>query len=154
MSGRILIGVSLLAALALSGCDRKAEASNAPPSAPRTAATAPPAPVAADPGGSAAATAPTSPVARIVFIGKENACQCTRTAIDASWAALQQALGGAGIPIEQLYQDTQAAQVAPYKAMQAFFALPAIYFLDASGGLLGQLQGEVTANAIRPILFP
>ena len=36
----------------------------------------------------------------------------------------------------------------------AFFALPAIYFLDASGGLLGQLQGEVTADATRAILFP
>jgi hypothetical protein len=97
---------------------------------------------------------PASRVARIAFIGKENACQCTRAAIDASWAALQEALGGAGIPIERLTIDGQASQVGPYRELQAFFALPAIYFLDASGGLIQQLQGEVTADAIRAILFP
>jgi uncharacterized lipoprotein NlpE involved in copper resistance len=152
MSSKNLIP-SLVAVLALSGCDRKAEANNAPApattSVAQTATTAASAPVAADPNAPA-----TSTVAQIVFIGKENACQCTRAAIDASWAALQQALAGANIPIEKLAIDTQVDRVAPYREMQAVFALPAIYFLDASGAFINQLQGEVTAAAIRAILFP
>ena len=158
MSNRNLIVVFLLALPALSGCDRKAEASNAPgpatTSAAQTAATASSAPIASDPGGFAAVSTPTSPVARIVFIGKENACHCTQAAIDASWAALQEALGGASIPIEKFSIDTQAAQVAPYRDMQAILAIPAIYFFDAAGGFLNQLQGEVTADQIRAILWP
>ncbi|MBI5485723.1 MAG: hypothetical protein HY905_00160 [Deltaproteobacteria bacterium] len=155
-----LVVVGFLAVAALSSCNRQAEANNSPgSSATPRAPMAPPAPPpatapGADSTGATAVSAPASPVARIVFIGKENACQCTRAAIDASWAALQEALAGVSIPIEQLYQDTQAAQVAPYKELQAFFALPAIYFLDASGGFLNQLQGEVTAGQIRAILFP
>jgi hypothetical protein len=149
--------LSLLAALALSGCDRKAEANNAPApattAAAQTATTAAPAPVATDPSAPAAST-PASPVAKIVFISKENACQCTRAAIDASWAALQEALAGANIPIEKLAIDTQVDQVAPYREMQAIFAVPAIYFLDALGGFVNQLQGEVTAAAVHAILFP
>jgi hypothetical protein len=156
MSSKNLIP-SLVAVLALSGCDRKAEANNAPApattSVAQTATTAASAPVAADPNAPATST-PASPVAQIVFIGKENACQCTRAAIDASWAALQQALAGANIPIEKLAIDTQVDRVAPYREMQAVFALPAIYFLDASGAFINQLQGEVTAAAIRAILFP
>ncbi len=152
--------VAVVAVLAVAGCDRKAEAS----SEPRTSTTAraqavtsavlPATSPAADPTGSAAVSTPGSPVARIVFIGKENACQCTRAAIEASWAALQEALAGANIPIEQLKIDTQAAQAAPYRDLQAMMAVPGIYFLDASGGLVAMLQGEVTTDAIRAILFP
>ncbi|NMC68591.1 MAG: hypothetical protein GYA57_00830 [Myxococcales bacterium] len=159
MSHKNLIVGCLLSVVALSGCDRKADASNAPApattAAAQTATTASPTPVAGDPAGSAAAVStPTSPVARIVFIGKENACQCTRAAIDASWAALQEALAGANIPVERLQIDTQSVEVAQYREIQAIFGLPAIYFFDASGGFLRQLQGEVTADAIREILHP
>jgi len=164
--------VLLLFVPLLSGCDRRAEAgvggaaAAAPTPAPAPgAALAPtpaPAPGAAPaPGGSGAVdpagvgvSTPASPVSRIVFIGKENACACTRRAIDASWSALQAALGGAPIPVEQLTVDGTSSQVAPYREMRAFFALPALYFLDAGGGLVGQLQGEVTAEQIRAILFP
>jgi hypothetical protein len=157
MSSRNPIALSFVAVLALSGCDRKAEASgSAPPattSSARTATAAPPASLAGDPAAPAVST-PTSPVARIVFVGKENACECTRAAIDASWAALQEALGGASIPVEQLKLDTQSALVAPYRDLQAMMAVPGLYFLDAAGGLAGMLQGEVTADQIRAILFP
>ena len=152
--------VGFLATVALSSCNRQAEASNsAGPSTTSAAqtgpATVPPATTpAADRSGTGAVSTPSSAVARIVFIGKENACQCTRAAIDASWAALQEALGGASIPMEKLTIDTQAAAVAPYRDMQAIFAVPAIYFLDASGGFLNQLQGEVTADQVRAVLFP
>jgi len=154
------VAVTFLTVVALAGCNEKAKASST--SAPSTTAAAqtatsaasPATTPAADPSGTGAVSIPASTVARIVFIGKENACQCTRRAIDASWAALQEALGGATIPIEQLKLDTQADQVAPYQQLQAMMAVPGIYFLDASGGLVNMLQGEVTADAIRAILFP
>jgi hypothetical protein len=157
MSSKNLVALSLLAVLALSGCDRKAEASSSPApattSAAQTATTATTSPVAANPNAPAVST-PTSPVAKIVFIGKENACRCTRAAIDASWAALQEALAGANIPIEKLLVDTQVDLVAPYREMQPLVAIPGLYFLDASGGYIHLLQGEVTAAAIRAVLFP
>jgi hypothetical protein len=155
-----LVAVAVIAVLALAGCSGKAEANSGPrasmdPAAPTATPAVPPATSpAADPTGAGAVSTPSSPVDRIVFVGKENACQCTRTAIDASWTALQEALGGASIPIEKLTIDTQAAQVAPYRDMQAILAIPAIYFFDALGGLVNMLQGEVTADAIRAILFP
>lgn len=166
MNKHNLIFLSLAAAAALSGCDRRAEpggpgastnspapeATGAPPAQAATAA--PQESAAADPTGSSAVSTSASPVARIVFIGKENACACTRRSIDASWSALQEALGGAAIPIERLTIDGQPSAVEPYRQMQAFFGLPAMYFLDGAGGLVGQLQGEVTAEQVRAILFP
>ena len=70
-------------------------------------------------------------VTRIVFVGKENACACTRRAIDGGWAALQKALGTPPkVPVERLQIDTEAAKVAPYQKQKPMMALPAIYFLD------------------------
>jgi hypothetical protein len=139
------------------GCDRRAELAGGPPAAAAsgTPAGAPaPGSPAADPGGDGAVSSPVSPVARIVFLGKENACACTRSAIDASWNALQEALGGANIPIERYQVDTQGAQAAPYREMRALMGLPGIYFLNAAGGLIDVLQGEVSAGQIRAVLFP
>ena len=58
------------------------------------------------------------------------------------------------VPVERIHVDTQAEQAAPYRSMQAMMAVPGIYFLDAAGGLLGMLQGEVTADQVRAILLP
>ena len=155
-----LVAVTFFAVVALSGCDRKAEANNSAgsstTSAAQTGTAAPPAATtpAAVPSGAAAVSTPTSSVDRIVFLDKENCCQCTRAATDASWAALQEALGGASIPIERIHVDTQADQATPYRELQAMMAVPGIYFLNVSGGLVNMLQGEVTADAIRAILFP
>jgi hypothetical protein len=160
MSNRNLIVVFLLALPALSGCDRKAEANSEPrtstTSAVQTTTSAVPPAMspAAGPSGAGAVSTPASAVARIVFVDKENCCACTRRATDASWAALQEALGGASIPIERIHMDTQADQAGPYLEMQAMVAVPGIYFLDALGGFINMLQGEVTASAIRAILFP
>jgi hypothetical protein len=98
-----------------------------------------------------ASTVPT--IARIVFVGKEEACDCTRGRIDASWAELQAALSGrTDIPIEQLLVDTQEAAVAPYEAMRSIMVLPAVYFLDSSGGLIEMLQGEITQAQFADVL--
>jgi len=148
-----LVVLASFVVLTLAGCDRKAAASGSDGwAAPAPAASN--APVAGAPGGTDAAPGWESPVTRIVFLDKENCCQCTRAATDASWAALQEALGDASIPIERIHVDTQADQAGPYQGMQAMMAVPGIYFLDASGGLVGMLQGEVTAAQVGAVLFP
>ena len=99
------------------------------------------------------AGASATPVAKIVFVGKDEACDCTRKAIDASWAALEQALGTpAKLPVERIAVDTDEAKVEPYREQKAIMALPAIYFVDAANAVVAQLQGEVTADQIRAVL--
>jgi hypothetical protein len=94
-----------------------------------------------------AAQAPATNVAKIVFVDKKDACECTRERADGSWAALQSALGGReDIPVERIYADTEPEKVAPYKEMRSFMVIPAIYVLDASGALLDRLQGEITSE--------
>lgn len=140
---RATMMLCLLLSVTLSACERKESAAAAIKGR------------ACEPGVSDASCAPaaTASVARVVFVGKENACQCTRKAIDASWKALEAALGPHNdISVEQVKVDTESDQVAPYRAQRAFMALPAMYFFDAAGGLVEMLQGEVTEEQIRAVL--
>jgi hypothetical protein len=92
-------------------------------------------------------------VARIVFVGKEHPCDCTRKALDAGWAALQKALGTpARVPVEKLQVDTDGPKVEPYRTQKPIMALPAIYFLDGKGTVVELLQGEVTTDRITSVL--
>jgi len=92
-------------------------------------------------------------VAEIVFVGKQNACDCTRKRIEDSWTALQKALGTpAKLPVERLQIDTDEAQVEPYRQQKAMMALPAIYFVDDKATVLELLQGEVTAEQVDDLL--
>lgn len=94
-----------------------------------------------------------SKLSKIVFVGKEHACDCTRKAVDAGWAALQKILVDPGkIPVERLHVDTESARVEPYRAQKPIMALPAIYFVDGRGAVLEMLQGEVGEAQIQPIL--
>ena len=70
----------------------------------------------AQPSAPAASTAaPAKKLTRIVFVGKEHPCECTRKALDAGWTALQKALGTPNrIPVERLQVDTEAAKVARF----------------------------------------
>jgi hypothetical protein len=86
---------------------------------------------------------------RIIFVGKEHACDCTKKSVEAGWAALQKALGTpANLPVERLQMDTQGDKVAPYRQQKTMVALPALYFVDGKNSVLGLLQGEVTAEQI------
>lgn len=92
-------------------------------------------------------------VVRVVFVGKEHACDCTRRSIDAGWAALQRALGTPPkLPVERLNLDTQEDKVAPYRRQKALTALPALYFVDAKGSVAELLQGEVTRAQVEAAL--
>lgn len=101
----------------------------------------------------AAETAAATKVARVVFVGKENACDCTRRTVDAGWAALQKALGTpAKVPVERLQIDTEGEKVAPYRKQKPMMALPAIYFVDGKNVVLELLQGEVSEAQIAAAL--
>jgi hypothetical protein len=92
-------------------------------------------------------------VAKIIFVGKERPCDCTRKALDAGWSALQKALGTpAKLAVERLQVDTEAAKVEPYRQQKPIMALPAIYFLDGKGTVVELLQGEVTTDQIAVVL--
>jgi ectoine hydroxylase-related dioxygenase (phytanoyl-CoA dioxygenase family) len=92
-------------------------------------------------------------IERIVFVGKEHACDCTRKKVETAQAALHKLLGNpAKIPVETLMADTEEAQVEPYRQMKPMMALPAIYFIDGKGGLVEMLQGEVTEAQVSKVL--
>lgn len=133
---------ALLLALPLLACQAKAPAPASPVA---------PAPVAAAPAAAAAQPSKRT-VNKIVFIDKEHACECTQKAIDASWAALQAALGGGGVPVERIHMDTQEAFASSYREKRPMMAVPGIYFLDEAGAIQQLLQGDVTEAQVRQAL--
>lgn len=99
------------------------------------------------------AAAAESKIAKIVFVGKQNACDCTRKRVEDGWAALQKVLGTpAKLPVERLQIDTDETQVEPYRQQKAVMALPAIYLVDNKATVLDLLQGEVTDAEIAAAL--
>jgi hypothetical protein len=97
--------------------------------------------------------APSAKVAKIVFVDKQNACECTRARIDKTWNALQKVLGSpASIPIERYDLDTQAEQLEPYFLMERLMVPPGIYLLDEGNGVIQLLQGELTEQQLREAL--
>ena len=136
----LLSGFSLLFAVA--GCNKASNAAVAQ----TTASTASVSQV-------AAVSPAAAKVTRIVFVGKEHPCDCTRKALDAGWAALQKALGTQSkVPVEKLQVDTDGSKVDPYRNQKPIMALPAIYFLDGKGTVVELLQGEVTTDQIAGVL--
>jgi hypothetical protein len=94
-------------------------------------------------------------VAKIVFIGKEIACQCTRDRVAGSWSALQKALGGRrDIRVERVQADRQRAEFDRYTAMRSIVTLPAVFFLDGAGALVEMLQGEISTEQFQRALRP
>ena len=63
-------------------------------------------------------------IVRIVFVGKEHACDCTRKKVETALAALQQVLGiPAKIPVEMLKIDTEEDKVEPYRKQKPMMAM-------------------------------
>ena len=92
-------------------------------------------------------------VAKIVFVDQEVCCKCTRERIDNTWAELTKALeGGPEVPVERIHADSQEEQAKPYLDMRPLMVAPGLYFLDADGGLVEILQGELTAGQIAAVL--
>ena len=99
-----------------------------------------------------AESASAASIARVVFVDKEECCDCTQNRIDGTWQSLTTAIEGADIEVERLHNDTQEAAVAPYQEMRPIMVIPAIYFFDGDGNLVEQLQGELTVDQIRGVI--
>lgn len=91
-------------------------------------------------------------VAKIVFVDKEHACECTQKAIDATATALAAVLAGKPVPVERVHLDTQRDQVAAYVKLRPLVALPALYLFDEAGGLVEVVQGESDEAKLRPFV--
>jgi hypothetical protein len=142
---RVTMVLCLLVSVTFLACERKESAAAAAAVEGR----------ACEPGVSDASCAPaaTAAVARVVFIDKENACQCTQKRVDAAWTVLQGALAGRkDVSVERIHIDTEMMRVAPYRQMRPMMVLPAMYFLDGSGVLVEMLQGEVTPGQVVAVL--
>ncbi len=106
-------------------------------------------PVAANPPAPAVTARSAAKLARIVFVDKEKACDCTRKRIEETWSALQTALGTPpALPVERLHLDTQGDQVAAYASAKPLMVPPGIYFVDSQGAVVELLQGEIEAKEI------
>jgi hypothetical protein len=135
----VLVGVTL--SWMLLGCNSSNAASGEAPASTANAFAA------------ASATPSATKVTKVVFVGKEHACDCTRKAVDAGWAALQNALGTpAKLPVERLQIDTEGSRVEPYRKQKPIMALPALYFLDGTQVVLELLQGEFTEAQVAAVL--
>jgi len=111
-------------------------------------------PTAAPPPVTVPAPEPAGKVKVIVFLDKEECCDCTRKRQDDAWKVLQDALDSLPVkpPVERVHVDTQADQAAMYTGLEPLMVPPGIYFLDHSQNLIQMLQGEVTRDQIEKIL--
>jgi hypothetical protein len=101
----------------------------------------------------AAAAAPVAAeVARIVFIGQAESCDCTRERIDASWTVLSAALEGRDIPVERLQVDVDVQDAQAWRDRQAFMVAPAVFFVDAQEQIVSMLQGELSSEELEELL--
>ena len=100
-----------------------------------------------------AAAIAASTIVSIIFVGKEQACECTRKRIDVAWLALQKAIGTPPtLPVERVQIDTEGDTVEPYKRQKPMVTVPAVYFVDAKGTVIELLQGELTVEQITDVL--
>jgi hypothetical protein len=105
----------------------------------------------ATPAGSAQPSA--AAVARVVFIGQREACACTRSRIDTTWAALEQVLKQhPQIEVTTIEQDVDPEAAEPYDELKPMMVIPGIYLMDAHGKLIKMVQGELTVEQLQQAL--
>ncbi len=106
----------------------------------------------AEPPATASATAPAASVASVVFLGQEEACDCTRKRIDDSWAVLDAALKDRGIPYERMQTDIDTTATELWRAKRTWMVAPAVFFVGTDGEIVELLQGEITAEQVEALL--
>lgn len=139
---KVLVAAALVAALGACRTD-PGKASGAPTGSNAPTAAADVAPTKAG----------TKPVARIVFVGQKQACECTRKRIDDTWLALQRALdGNRKLPVERLQRDVDEEKADRYDEMRSLMVAPGLYLLDEDGKLIDMLQGELSSDQLSQAL--
>lgn len=94
----------------------------------------------------------TDTVARIVFIGQAESCDCTRKRIDDSWAVLSKVLESRSIPVERLQVDVDKDDAQAWRDRRAFMVAPAVFFVDANEEIVQMLQGELSREEVEGVL--
>lgn len=100
----------------------------------------------------AIASGPVAAVESIVFIDMRKACDCTTKRTRGSWAKLMKATEGLDIPIQRIHMDEDDEEASRYSDMKPYVAIPAVYFLDGEGDLVGMLQGEITQSQFENVI--
>lgn len=96
---------------------------------------------------------PTSSIAKIVFVGQKQACNCTRDRIDRTWKTLQESLGGRkDIAIESIELDVDEDRYDEMDRLQSMIVPPGLYFFDSNDKFVKMLQGELEAGQIAEAL--
>ena len=94
-----------------------------------------------------------SRVQRLVLVVRAKGCQCTRKDVAKAMRALGVVLGARrDRMVRQLDWDRDRATVQRYRSQRRFIALPALYFLDARGRVLGLLEGDIQPKWIRKLM--
>ncbi len=94
-----------------------------------------------------------SAIARLAFIDKADACDCTRNSIGKGWSSLQTVLGTSNpMPVDRIHTNTQTDPAAPLLNQRKIVAVPAVYLLDANGFVIDVLQGDLQETDLRKAL--
>lgn len=92
-------------------------------------------------------------VQRFVLVVHAKGCQCTRADVAKARRSLYVVLGARRDQmVTQLDWDTDRARVQRYRSQRRFIALPALYFLDARGKVVGLLEGDIQPKWIRQLM--
>jgi hypothetical protein len=92
-------------------------------------------------------------VGRIVFVGKKQACDCTKRRVKESWEALRFALEKhASVKVERIAMDVDKGKVKQLRGQRRFMTLPALYFFNPQGELVAMLEGELQPDQIAKAL--
>ena len=92
-------------------------------------------------------------VAKIVFVGKKEACDCTKKRVKGTWDAMQFALKKhASVKVERIAIDIDKGKVDKLRGKRRFVTLPALYFFNPQGKLVAMLEGELKPDQIAEAL--
>ena len=92
-------------------------------------------------------------VKRLVLVVHAKGCLCTRRDVAKAMRALAAVLGARRDQmVEQQDWDKDRARVLRYRSQRRFIALPALYFIDAKGKVVGLLEGDIQPKWIRKLM--
>jgi len=95
-----------------------------------------------------------SKVARIVFVGQKQACDCTRNRIEATWNTLKNALKAKPeLPVKRIQRDVDVEEMKKMARLKPLMVAPGIYFIDKQDGLVELLQGEVSKEQMEKVIL-
>ena len=96
---------------------------------------------------------PGEKVGSIVFVGQKDACDCTKKRVKGTWTSLQEALKThANVKVKRVALDVEKAEVKSLRSKRRFMTVPAVYFFNPDGKLVGMLEGELEVAQIATML--